>query len=305
MGKRVTKVKNLSVGTLAVCLFSVFTIGIEDVAAATKKIKNKDDMAFGSVAGDADLGGTVVESTASAKTVTGGVADFGGVDLAAKFEVQSNTAGESITCSLPGSIQVTSGANSATVDSFTTDPLLSGLMPSGEDKVNVLIGATVHLAAGQAAGNYTGTFTLTCDSKTKDADVTITIGAPISISNTASLEFGQIVTGTGVSVVRITPAGVRSLVSGDAALAGGTSRAATFDITGEASGTYAITLPSSATLSGPGADMTVDTFVHDAGGSPALAAGSDTFNVGADLHVGASQAGGAYSDTFSVTVNWN
>ena len=51
--------------------------------------------------------------------------------------------------------------------------------------------------------------------------------------------------------------------------------------------------------------MTVDTYTHDAGGSPSLGGGSDSFNVGATLNVGATQAVGAYTGTFSVTVGYN
>ena len=52
--------------------------------------------------------------------------------------------------------------------------------------------------------------------------------------------------------------------------------------------------------------MTVDTFTDDAGVNPKLpAGGSDTFNVGATLNVGATQAAGTYSGTFAVTVNYN
>ncbi len=43
----------------------------------------------------------------------------------------------------------------------------------------------------------------------------------------------------------------------------------------------------------------------DAGASPTLVGGSDTFNVGATLNVGATQASGTYSGTFAVTVNYN
>ena len=76
-------------------------------------------------------------------------------------------------------------------------------------------------------------------------------------------------------------------------------------MTGEGANTYSITLPSSATLTSGGDTMTIDTFNHDAGGTPTLSGGSDTFNVGATLNVGATQAGGTYSGTFSVTVNYN
>ncbi len=43
----------------------------------------------------------------------------------------------------------------------------------------------------------------------------------------------------------------------------------------------------------------------DAGACPTLVGGSDTFNVGATLNVGAAQASGTYSGTFAVTVNYN
>ncbi len=52
--------------------------------------------------------------------------------------------------------------------------------------------------------------------------------------------------------------------------------------------------------------MTIDTYTDDAGGTPQLSgSGSDTFNVGATLNVGASQAAGTNSGTFAVTVNYN
>ncbi len=134
-----------------------------------------------------------------------------------------------------------------------------------------------------------------------------TIIAPITISANLTLEFGQIVTGAVASVVRISTAGGRSLVSGDASLAGGTFRAGSFDITGEPSTTYAITLPAgAATLTSGGDTMTVDTWVSSVGATSTLSGGgTETFTVGADLNVGASQAEGSYTGTYSVTVDYN
>ncbi len=88
---------------------------------------------------------------------------------------------------------------------------------------------------------------------------------------------------------------------------GGGFAAASFDVTGAPGQTYSITLPpnGTVTLTGPGASMDVDTFNHDAGASPTLVGGSDTFNVGATLSVADTQAGGNYSGTFAVTVNYN
>ncbi len=287
---------------LAACLVSGLATGIRDAAAVVSSVTQKFDLAFGSAAGDVDLAGTVVESTGGAKTVTGGATDFGGQDRAAQFTVRG-TGNTSYSCTLPGSITVTSGGNSATVDTFTTNPGLSGTLP-GNGKLNIDIGATVHLAAGQAAGTYSGTFTLTCDGFSDFANVDITVLAPISISASGNMDFGTMVTTGTAGTVTVTPAGARSSVNVD--LLGGVPSAASFDVTGDGNANYSTTLPSSTTLTSGGNTMTVDTFTDDAGVNPKLpAGGSETFNVGATLHVGATQASGTYSGTFSVTVNYN
>ncbi len=130
------------------------------------------------------------------------------------------------------------------------------------------------------------------------------IAAPISISAGASMDFGTMTPTGTAGTVTVTPAGARSSVN--VTLFGGFPAAASFDVTGEGGHTYSITLPSSATLTSGGDTMTIDTFTDDAGGAPSLSgAGSDTFNVGATLNVGATQAAGTYSGTFAVTVNYN
>ncbi len=112
----------------------------------------------------------------------------------------------------------------------------------------------------------------------------------------------MLTTGTA-GTVTVTPAGARSSVDVD--LFGGFPSAATFNVTGASGANYSITLPSSATLTSGGNTMTVDTYTDDAGATPTLVGGSDTFNVGATLHVGATQVSGTYSGTFAVTVNYN
>ena len=145
--------------------------------------------------------------------------------------------------------------------------------------------------------------TMDCGTVQATADVTATLLAPISISSSGDMDFGTMVTTGTAGTVTVTPAGARS--STDVDLLGGVPSAASFDVTGEGANTYSITLPSSATLTSGGDTMTIDTFNHDAGGTPTLSGGSDTFNVGATLNVGATQAAGTYSGTFSVTVNYN
>ncbi len=129
--------------------------------------------------------------------------------------------------------------------------------------------------------------------------------APIGISNTTGLNFGRIApTGVAGTVVLDT-ADTRTQTNVDL-VSGGTVTSAVFAVTGEASEAYAITLPASATIISGANNMTVDTFTHDAGGSPALdGTGNDGFNVGATLNVGAAQAVGSYTGTFAVTVNYN
>ncbi len=299
--KRSLIVRVCATVVLAAYLVSGFATGIRDAAAAATQVNKTRDLTFGSAAGDADLAGTVVISTAGAKSVTGGASNFGGTDSSAKFTVEG-TKNTSYSCTLPGSIQVTSGANSATVDTFTTNPGLSGTF-GGSGRVTIQIGATVQLAAGQAAGSYSGTFDLTCDGFSDTANVTATILAPISISVGAGMDFGTMgPTGTA-GTVTMTPAGARSSVNVD--LVGGTSSAASFDVTGEGNAGYSITLPSSTTLTSGANTMTVDTFTDDTGPNQKLSGGSDTFNVGATLNVGATQAEGSYSGTFAVTVNYD
>jgi hypothetical protein len=197
---------------------------------------------------------------------------------------------------------VTSGGNSATVDTFLADNPLSGTFDN-KGKAKFKIGATLHLPAGQPAGDYSGSFDFTCEGFSDTVLVTATLWAPISISVGADMEFGTMLTTGTAGTVTVTPAGARSSVNVD--LFGGVPSAASFDVTGESGQIYSIILPSSATLTSGGDTMTVDTFTDDAGASPTLVGGSDTFNVGATLNVGATQAAGTYSGTFAMTVNYN
>lgn len=133
------------------------------------------------------------------------------------------------------------------------------------------------------------------------ANATIVQAIGITAGNT--LEFGTI--GNAANTVTISTAGARS-ASDATQLAGGTPQAASFNITGQGTSAYTITLPASATITDPVSldTMTVNNFMHDAGGAPALVGGVDSFNVGADLTVGALQTAGAYTGAFAVTVNY-
>lgn len=134
-----------------------------------------------------------------------------------------------------------------------------------------------------------------------------TIIAPITITNTVDLNFGDVINGTGY--VTISTVSVRS--SDYQAFSGtqvGTVSAASFDITGEAGYTYAITLPSTdVTLTETGTDdMIVNAFVSDPATTGTLDVnGEGIVLVGATLNVVTGQAPGEYTGSFDVTVAYN
>ncbi|PQJ76271.1 DUF4402 domain-containing protein [Polaribacter glomeratus] len=141
---------------------------------------------------------------------------------------------------------------------------------------------------------------------TESADASATIITPITITNTADLNFGDIIDGTGT--VTLSPAGVRTTdyqaFSGTQA---GTVTAASFGITGQGDYTYSITLPTSdVTLTETGsATMIVNAFVSDPSGTGTLSSGAGIVSVGATLNVVSGQTAGVYTGTFDVTVAYN
>lgn len=145
-------------------------------------------------------------------------------------------------------------------------------------------------------------------SATDSANIAALISNPITLSKTGDLDFGEISPSTGSTTVVVTTASATT--GSTASLVGGTPAAASFDVGGLALRSYSITLPGDGTITiddaGAGVAMDVDGFNHDAGGTPALGAGgTDSFNVGATLTVGADQLAGTYTGSFDVTVDYN
>lgn len=125
---------------------------------------------------------------------------------------------------------------------------------------------------------------------------------PIGISKIADISFGDVYPdGTLSGTVSLDFAGGRTFGGGAAAGAtAGTS--GEFTVTGEAGSTYALTIPATVALTGPGTDMSVTLNNNSLGD---LSSGTETFQIGGDLAVGIAQTAGAYSATFDVTVNYN
>ncbi|HYC03525.1 MAG TPA: DUF4402 domain-containing protein [Azospirillaceae bacterium] len=143
---------------------------------------------------------------------------------------------------------------------------------------------------------------------TSNFTASATVVAPIAVTTGTNLSFGGIIASASAGTVVIDAAGARS-TTGGATASGGTVSAASFNVTGAPSTAYNITLPASANISSGGDNMSVAfaAATHLTGGSTArtlTAGGTDTFNLGGTVSVGANQAAGSYSGTFTMTVNY-
>ena len=124
-------------------------------------ISESQSMNFGSIGPDT-AASTVVLDTAGG--VTSGTAQLvPGTGAAAGIFAVTGEAAYTYAITLPASATLTFGANTMTVDTWstTTGSGTATLDGTGADTVNV--GATLHVGGGQAAGTYTGTYTITVD----------------------------------------------------------------------------------------------------------------------------------------------
>jgi len=159
------------------------------------------------------------------------------------------------------------------------------------------------LAATMAALS-TGLYSAAASAASVTANASANVITPLTIAEGSGMDFGDVSVGTAGGTVILDTTGGRS-VTGDAeAVTGGTEAAGVYNVTGLGTKAYSISFPASALISSGGNTMTVNTFTHDAGATPALTGGLDSFNVGATLVIGPSQAPGAYSGTYSLTVNY-
>lgn len=155
------------------------------------------------------------------------------------------------------------------------------------------------------------TFATTNAQSTATATASATVITPIAITRSAHMNFGNlsVQAATGGTVVLATD-GTRTSTSGVTLPAtSGTVSAAAFNVTGTAAYTYAITLPTTVTLTrASGSEtMTASSFTSNPSTTGTLdGTGAQSFAVGATLTVGAAQVAGSYvSGNFNVTVNYN
>lgn len=128
----------------------------------------------------------------------------------------------------------------------------------------------------------------------------------ITLANVAGLDFGKILPYGSAGSIAVSSNGTYS--ASNAFISDATSiQASAWAVNGIPGAPFAVTLPTSVTISNGTENMTVTNFSRT-GSTQQLfldAAGNASFNVGARLNVGANQPAGIYAGTFNVTVNYN
>ena len=129
----------------------------------------------------------------------------------------------------------------------------------------------------------------------------------ISIARVADLNFGDILQPAGAGgTLSLTAAAPTVPSAVGVTTAGGTVNAAEFTVMGAGTRSFSVTLPASINITSGTNSMVVNNFTSSCapctfGGAPATMASLPLY-VGATLNVGNTQALGAYTGNFSVTV---
>lgn len=162
------------------------------------------------------------------------------------------------------------------------------------------------LIAGLAA-ILAGAYTQLAIAADATGNASATVLAPLTITERAlgGMDFGSVAgDATSATTVVLTFLGAAS--SADGAYVANDGQEGTFDVTGSGTLGYTISLPGAAVTltSGGGDTVTVDNFIDSKGGTSSLVGGADSFTVGATLNLSAAQPAGAYTGTYTVTVDY-
>lgn len=153
------------IGAIAMAAVSPLWSG----GASAQTIAAGTDLAFGTFIAGATAG-TVVVSTAGARSATGGVVLLTNAQFAqpaAGTMPVSGTGNRTYQITLPASATLSrTGGGSMSVGTFTSNPLpgLNGTKGYGQlanGAQTISIGATLSVGANQTAGSYSGTFDVT------------------------------------------------------------------------------------------------------------------------------------------------
>ena len=144
----------LAVGTNTFAQSAVGTASATLVTPIT--LANSQDLQFGRLSRGATLG-TVVITPAGVRSATGGVTLI--IPSSVQTQAIFTATGQPSTTyaiTLPVSATITSGANTMTVNTFTSNPSGTGTLAAGGTQV-INVGGTLNVSATQAYGAYTVT----------------------------------------------------------------------------------------------------------------------------------------------------
>ena len=160
--------------------------------------------------------------------------------------------------------------------------------------VAILFSGVSVLSSAQTNSNVNGT-----------GSAAANIVSPLSITQNNGLEFGTIATSGTAGTVTIAAQAGLDLTWSNVSVINPTDAArksGKFTVTGLAGSTYKLTVPESTTIANGSNSMTIALTKSASSTGNTLSGGTSTFYVGGTLSVGATQATGNYSGTYTVTV---
>ena len=128
-------------------------------------INKTADLNFGELGSTPSAGTAVIDPATGNRTVTGGVIGTGAIFGPATFDVLlcGQAGPKRFDVLLPAGAVTLNGPSGATmtVDTFTASPGTAGISGSTSSNTTISIGGTLRVAANQAPGSYSGTFSVT------------------------------------------------------------------------------------------------------------------------------------------------
>lgn len=157
-----------------------------------------------------------------------------------------------------------------------------------------------------AAGAALATATLNtgaAQAATASASATAKILAEVTVTKTADLNFGTVVIGAVAGSASVAP-GATTATCGGGAICSGSAGAANFNIVGTPNELLTISVPGTASLTGPGGTLTATLAANASSGASLGATGTLPLGVGGSLAVPGNTLAGTYSGTFSVSADY-
>lgn len=177
---------------------------------------------------------------------------------------------------------------------------------------DIYLGADFILAASGTTGTASADYLVSVGSSTRGGTISATAWRPITLANLSALSFGRIIPpSAGTATILLdAQSGTRTVSEGEARpLPSPAPTIAQFRVSGEGGQSFAIDIPATFQITGPGGSLAVMTNSDTATSATLNAAqgaeGVYNFNVGGAMSLPAGTEPGAYSGSFQVSVHYN